>query len=218
MLSQVKQWICQRRETDTRIRTVRSSGWFNQFSLILILEIKLIKSSLIYLFISISGNIKSDPIPTHIVYSASSTSVIPVKPSSPLFNLNQSVPATKRFEMAANPYHRESPRKANKSCSNPKLSSPLAPHATNLVDQTDSSDFVYGSRVRYLQYVLHGAESNVWRRSSVNKVYNNESYYEMIICKFVLLAKNMGHCYQFGNMHSTIICDILICKNLIWIK
>ena len=169
MLSQVKQWICQRAETDTRIRTVRSSGWFHRFSLILILEIKLIKSSLIYLFISISGNIKSDPIPTHIVYSASTTSVIPVKPSSPHFNTNHSVPATQTFKKPSNLYHSKSPIQERKSCSNRKISSHLTPQATNLVDKIESSDFVYGSRVRYLEYVLHGAESNVWSRSYVNK-------------------------------------------------
>ena len=110
---------------------------------------------------SISGNIKSDPIPTHIVYSASSTSVIPVKPSSSLNTHNHCVPATQRFEKAANPYHRESPRKERQSCSNRTSSSHLIAKATNLVDKTESSDIMYGSRVRYLQNVLHGAESNV---------------------------------------------------------
>ena len=87
--------------------------------------------------------------------------MIPVKPSSPLNTPNHFVPVTQRFKKSSNPYHIESPQKERKSCSNRKMLSSLTPLATNLVDETESSDFVYGSRVKYLQYVLHGAESNV---------------------------------------------------------
>jgi hypothetical protein len=97
---------------------------------------------------------KSDPIPTRIVYSSSITSV---NPCSPLFTPEHSVQVKQRIEKSSILYH----RKDRKSCSNCKMSSHLTPGATNLVDEADSSDFVYGSRVRYLQNVLHGAESNV---------------------------------------------------------
>ena len=130
--------------------------------------------------------------PTHVLYSNSTTSVIPVRHSSTVITTNispiNSISDTRqRSTKFSNSLLISPPKLPSKLVSNPKMPSPLTYNVTDhSIELNKSPEFVYESRVRYLQQLSQGIESNVWslviktKKSEIILLIINAHWYLLI--------------------------------------